>query len=236
MIETYLYVKEHTLTGKLYFGKTTKKDYYNYLGSGIYWLKHIRKHGKNHVVTKWISEPFTDKEQLVEFSLAFSDLFDIVNDPKWANLIPENGLDGNFFGMSHSKESREKMIVSRGHTGRKHTEDSKKKMSIVQKGRVVTAEHKLNISKSSRSGDQEVRDKISKSLTGRKQSPELIEKRAAANRKPRGAYGKSEHCKYRIPLSCPHCSKLGNGGSMMRYHFDNCKYNMNKGNDNGSAS
>ena len=32
--------------------------------------------------------------------------------------------------------------------------------------------------------------------------------------------GRTWHCAEKI---CPHCGKLGRGGNMQRYHFDNCK-------------
>lgn len=42
----YLYVKRHKVTGMKYFGKTVKKDPYKYNGSGLYWVRHIKKYGK----------------------------------------------------------------------------------------------------------------------------------------------------------------------------------------------
>jgi hypothetical protein len=33
--------------------------------------------------------------------------------------------------------------------------------------------------------------------------------------------GRTWHCVERI---CPYCNKIGNGGNMLRYHFDNCKF------------
>lgn len=50
---TYLYIKQHTITGKLYFGKTIK-DPEKYMGSGTHWKRHINKHGKEHVETLWL--------------------------------------------------------------------------------------------------------------------------------------------------------------------------------------
>jgi hypothetical protein len=91
---TFLYIKKHKKTGLKYFGKTTKTNVNSYLGSGKYWKKHINKHGKEYVETIWISEPFYNKELLVEFSTFLSDLFDIEKSSEWANLITENGLDG----------------------------------------------------------------------------------------------------------------------------------------------
>jgi hypothetical protein len=47
----YLYIKQHAITGKKYFGRTTKRNPYMYKGSGSYWTNHIKKYGKEHVKT-----------------------------------------------------------------------------------------------------------------------------------------------------------------------------------------
>lgn len=95
---TRLYIKEHTITGKRYFGKTVGNDLDTYLGSGNYWNDHINKHGREFVTNKWISEPFVDPIELQEFALAFSELNDIVDSREWANMCPENGLSGGYYG------------------------------------------------------------------------------------------------------------------------------------------
>ena len=41
---TYLYIKQHSITGKLYLGKTTKQNLIKYTGSGKYWLRHLKVH------------------------------------------------------------------------------------------------------------------------------------------------------------------------------------------------
>ena len=41
---TWLYIKEHNVTGLKYFGKTTR-DPLKYKGSGTHWTRHISKHG-----------------------------------------------------------------------------------------------------------------------------------------------------------------------------------------------
>ena len=53
---TYLYIKQHSITKKKYFGKTVSKDPYKYTGSGKVWNRHIKKHGKEHIDTLWVSE------------------------------------------------------------------------------------------------------------------------------------------------------------------------------------
>ena len=99
----HLYIKEHVETGLLYFGKTTK-DPYTYYGSGKYWLRHIKKHGKKCVKTVWASS-FEDEEACVEFATFFSEFYNIVDSDIWANLINENGLDGAPPGVKNSGPS-----------------------------------------------------------------------------------------------------------------------------------
>lgn len=101
MHPTRLYIKRHRLTGKMYFGKTQKTDIQSYTGSGILWKRHLKKHGKD-IETLWVSEPFSDKTELQDFALAFSELFDIVKSHQWANLQEENGLDGAPIGVKNS--------------------------------------------------------------------------------------------------------------------------------------
>lgn len=92
MKTTRLYVKQHSVTGLLYFGKTTR-DPLKYNGSGRYWSRHLRVHGKD-IKTLWVSNTFHSESDIEEFALLFSELHDIVKSSKWANEKPENGLDG----------------------------------------------------------------------------------------------------------------------------------------------
>jgi len=131
-IPTFLYIKQHTITGKLYFGKTTK-DPEKYLGSGKYWKDHINKHGIEHVVNLWYCL-FLDKPSINEFALNFSKQHNITESSDWANLIPENGLDGgkNKFGGGYkgqgagvpkSKEWKDKLKATWTTDRRKHQSD-----------------------------------------------------------------------------------------------------------------
>lgn len=123
---TWLYVKKHTVTGMLYFGKTVR-DPYKYNGSGLHWMRHRRKHGLHEVDTLWV-RLFTDEEKLTRYALRFSRRNDIVTSPKWANMIPETGLGGGAKGANK---------------GWKHSEEAKVKIRAAQKGIPKTAEHNL---------------------------------------------------------------------------------------------
>lgn len=152
MKPTRLYIKRHAATGMLYFGKTVKSNINQYHGSGKYWKNHIKEHGLDLVETIWISEEFTDKELLIDFSVLFSDFFEIVNSSKWANLKEENGLDGHPIGLKFSDETRQK--ISKALTGKKRSQEVKDKLSASLKNR-----------------SSELRKQAADAIRGRKRKP-----------------------------------------------------------------
>jgi hypothetical protein len=64
----YLYVKTHNKTGLKYLGYT-KTDPYHYQGSGIYWTKHIEKHGYD-VITEVLFQT-NDKTEMKAMGIPF---------------------------------------------------------------------------------------------------------------------------------------------------------------------
>ena len=102
----YLCVKTHEKTGLKYLCQTRRKNPNKYLGSGLYWKRHLQKHGAN--ITTEIIKECTSKEELSKWGLYYSELWDIVNDPSWANLIPEFGSGGRTtFGDNNPMKSLE---------------------------------------------------------------------------------------------------------------------------------
>ena len=91
---TYLYIKQHRITGLKYFGKTTKIDPVKYPGSGKHWTPHIKKHGRDQVDTIWF-QLFLIKEECTEYAVRFSIENNIVSSKEWANQMIEDGLTGN---------------------------------------------------------------------------------------------------------------------------------------------
>jgi len=104
----YLYVKTHTITGLKYLGKTNSKDPHKYPGSGTYWVRHLKKHGYNY--TTDILKECTSKEEVAEFGLYYSELWNVVESNEWANLKPESGNGGSF---KQTTESIAKMLTTR---------------------------------------------------------------------------------------------------------------------------
>lgn len=135
---TFLYIKRHTVTGLMYFGKTIKigSKFVTYLGSGKHWVSHINNHGTEFVENIWYCY-FTDIYSLVETAVNLSKNMDILSSEMFLNLKEETGLDGSFSPI---------------------TELTKLKLSIAGKGKKKpkrTEEHienwkKTNIGKSRR--------------------------------------------------------------------------------------
>jgi len=103
----YLYVKTHNKTGLKYLGKTTSTDPHRYPGSGLYWTRHLKEHGYNYT-TEIIKECQT-KEELKEWGLYYSRLWNIVDSNEWANLKLENGDGGCEKGIKRSEQWRNKL-------------------------------------------------------------------------------------------------------------------------------
>lgn len=106
-----LYLKTHNVTGLKYLGKTSA-DPLKYKGSGRRWMTHIAKHG-NDVTTIVLAECETNDE-IKKLGLYYSQLWDVVSSPNFANLKEEAGDGG-----SHP-----------------HTENTKQRISAAKKGSV----------------------------------------------------------------------------------------------------
>lgn len=181
---TYLYIKQHSITKKKYFGKTTNPNPIKYLGSGKYWLRHIKKHGIQFVETIWISDLYYDTS-IREPALHFSCENKIDTTPTiWANLEPEDGLSG---GVAGTKQSAETISKRTGKKRNPHSQESKDKMSAARTGKKLgphsqETKDKISASNKGRILSEESKDKISASLTGRLRSDETKSKISAANK------------------------------------------------------
>jgi NUMOD3 motif len=127
---TWLYVKKHSITGLLYFGKSALVDPTNYTGSGKYWINHLNVHGK-HIDTVWY-ELFLDYDSLVDFAELFSNFFDIVKSDNCANLKAEKA---NMRKSNRSASIEVRTKISNATKGRSFTEEARQKMSVAKKGR-----------------------------------------------------------------------------------------------------
>ena len=126
---TRLYIKE--LHGLKYFGKTILDDIYKYSGSGIRWNNHVKKYGKEHIKTIWISDWFYCPRHLQDFALSFSEANDIVKSSEWANLSAENGLPGGHYNLSaKTQEERKEIYAKVSNTLLNKTPEQKEQSSL----------------------------------------------------------------------------------------------------------
>jgi hypothetical protein len=106
----YLMVKTHNITGLKYLCQTKKSNPHKYLGSGKYWKLHLLKHGKD--IHTQILKECSNKDELKDWGIYYSNLWNVVDSEDWANLRPESGDGGpNFgalngmFGKTHSDKA-----------------------------------------------------------------------------------------------------------------------------------
>ena len=186
---TVLYILQHSVTKLKYFGKTTQ-DIRKYKGSGVYWTDHIKKHGKKHVVTRYVSKPYTDSDTISKRALVFSIRHNIAESKDWGNIKPENGLDGGgtMKGKTHSAETKQK--ISDANKGKTRSAETKQKMAAAhigkpspkkgipsgRKGKPHSAEHRQKISdaKKGKPRSAETKQKISDAMKKKPIIPDLL--------------------------------------------------------------
>lgn len=162
----YLYVKTHNVTKLKYFGKTTCKDPFKYMGSGKYWLRHLNIHGSN--VSTEIIAIFEDENEASKYAIEFSQKNDIVQSDEWANLMFETVKDG-VLGYNHTEETKQKFsTISKNMWA---DPEFKEKMIIKHKER--WADESLNLKGKQRTRLLGIkRPEHSRKMTGRKMSEE----------------------------------------------------------------
>lgn len=247
---TWLMVKMHADTKLLYFCKTYRYDPIRYKGSGSYWRNHIVKHGKDKVITIWHAR-FDDEVKLRKFASSFSQIFDIVKSPDWANQIDETGLDGHP-GAVWSAELRK---INSERTKRWRANNPEKVAQLIARGaeslRRLYRENPELGKKHSQPGNKNPMFGAIRPMSWREEHSRFM----TENNPMKGrtgidhpSFGKEPHNKgqslietfgadraaqisakisagarNRKKLECPHCKKIGDSSNMKRWHFDNCK-------------
>lgn len=172
---TYLYIKQHKITGLKYFGKTFN-DPLKYQGSGTKWKSHMQYYGKEHVETIWY-QLFDDIDECRNYALKFSEENDIVNSDEWANLIPEDGL---WVKPETRKKMSEAKLGKESHRkGKTHSDEAKEKNRLAHLGKTHSQETKLKMAEHSHSQSEDSKEKIRQTLTGVKHDQTRIDKMRA---------------------------------------------------------
>jgi len=122
-----LYLAEHNITKKKYFGKTTRYHSIEelqkrYHGSGTNWNKHLKEFSDD--VTMKILYSSEDIELIKSLALCYSRFWNIVKSKDYSNMKLENGIDGwQSGGTPHNKgikgliKHSDKVNKSKGRSG-----------------------------------------------------------------------------------------------------------------------
>lgn len=96
----YLYLKE-VPSGLKYLGITTQNPY-KYYGSGVFWRRHLKKYkyGIKEIKTEILFKSENQKEVEIK-GLHYSNLWNVIKNPEFANLISESGYGGKLIGLSN---------------------------------------------------------------------------------------------------------------------------------------
>jgi hypothetical protein len=116
----YLYIKTHTITGLKYLGQT-KRNPYEYLGSGKDWTEHLSVFG--NAISTDVLLASENKDDITSLGRYLSHHWRIVTSMDdfgnkiWANKIPETGggggmLPGKIRSQSHCMALSKAQIVS----------------------------------------------------------------------------------------------------------------------------
>jgi len=193
----YILLKTHNVTGKKYLCKHVscyENSCYKYTGSGVYWKRHIAKHGDD--IGTEILARCKSAEEVAIVGLEFSNKFNVVESNDYANLIPENGQGGAEPVKFRKKHTGWRGLRFPGESNHAKRPEVREKISKALKGRKFTKEWK---------------NKLSESRKGKE----------PWNKGKPCPSSKTDHMN--IIVKCPHCNKDGGKGAMIRWHFDNCK-------------
>lgn len=196
----YLMIKTHNKTGLKYLCKTEREDYDLYLGSGVHWKRHLKKHGID--VSSEVIFKTDDFELFKNTCLKYSERFDVVKSKDWANMIVETGTDG-ILGYKHTPESKKKISDASKNKRKKLSKEHREKISNTLKGKPMSCSLK-GVPKS-----KEHREKISKRHKGI--TRDLSEEQ-------RKNLGNQMGNMLKKMYKCSVCGKIGNSGQIGRWH------------------
>lgn len=215
-------IYKHTINGKSYIGFTsttiaerleTHIQDAKHNHTNRYFLSAINKHGTEDIITECLEILKTRPDALAreKYWIKFYDTYNT------GYNMTLGGDGGDTFSNNPNKEKIRKKI-SRLSRGRKHTEETKRKMSAAAKNREPMPQEAIDRAEAKRSIKRKMGNYI---------SPAGLEKlRAVGKQKiftPEYRKKLSENAKNRPRVTCPYCNKTGQKNVMMRWHFDNCK-------------
>lgn len=189
-----IYLTTNNVNGIIYVGLYTGKNK-NYLGSGKYFKRAVKKYGKENFTKEILEDNINDYDYLCEREIYWIKYYDSTNPEIGYNLTSGGG---GTLGFEYSKESCKEM--SEAQKGKKnhnfgkrgkdsplfgghHSEEACKKMSEKRQGKDNPFFGKHH--------SPETLEKIGKARKGKTHSPEIIKKMSGENNPMYGKKGKN---------------------------------------------
>lgn len=190
-----IYRTTNIVNGKTYIGQHRYTDLHDdYLGSGVYIKKAIKKYGKENFVKEILYSRIQYREtadSIEKFA---------IEKERALGKAEYNIANGGTNGMKYTKRNEEqRKRISIAHIGMHHSEESKRKCSIAgKKGKGIkrkplSEEHKQRIAEANKERfvTEETRRKLSEANTGKRHSEETKRKISEAKKgKPSPNKGK----------------------------------------------
>ena len=138
----YIYKITNLINGKIYIGQHdgNKK---NYFGGGTMLKRAIKKYGKKNFKKEIIKQGNFNQMFLNELEIHYIRLYAPNNTENSYNILPGGKMCG-FKGCKHTKEAKKKIAKAsknrKSNLGKKVSVETKLKMSIARKGRIIPRE------------------------------------------------------------------------------------------------
>ena len=120
-------------------------------------------------------------------------------------------------------ESQENRILMRksklNSAHSKHTEETKKIIAAASRKRYKIEENRIKTREATKAAMNSEEFRVKRSLLTKQRYEERPELKELLSKRFKGISKEK--------TQCPHCGKIGGGGTMIRWHFDNCKLNRN---------
>lgn len=223
----YLYEIKNNVNNKIYVGVHETDDLDDgYMGSGKLIQSAIKKYGVNNF-TKTILQFFDTSENM------YVKEAEIVNESFVSRKDTYNIANGGSGGSI--KQNRKPF-------NKKHTEETKLKMSKANSNRIVSEETRKKLRDTNWAKTNPEKQKQHAIKAGKMRWSDDIHPNHLAeskikisnslklfneNRKKLGLKNLNSGL-IRAKVKCPHCQKEGAMNTMSRFHFDNCKFMVNE--------
>jgi group I intron endonuclease len=207
-----IYKTTNLINGKIYIGQDSKNRP-QYLGSGVYLKKAIKKYGKNNFIKEILEDSISTKDILNLREIYWIKKFNSIDSNIGYNLT--KGGNGSL-GIKVSEEKRKK--ISESLKGKPKSKLHKQRLSESQRGKILSESHRQALSESHKGN---IPWNVGQRYKHKNPIASISEERKLQI---------SLTLKNKTKIQCPHCGLVGSPSAIKHWHFDKCKLLKNEKN------